>query len=477
VQHASEVAAAPSPTHPGRPLTVGLLLTVMCIALDGLAVTTVMPIAVRDLGGLAIYGWAFSAFMLASILGITASGRLTDRRGPAVAFAFGVTLFGIGLLAGGVAPSMAWLVVARAIQGLGGGGLSAVIYASVARCYPSGSQPRMLALISTSWVVPGLVGPGLGGFVADHASWRLVFVGLTPVVLLCALLTMPALRRLGGSPPGSSDGGGEVPFGFAFLVAASSALVLLALQFRSALGGAALLVVGVAGALPGVRRLMPAGTLRAEPGLPAAIAAMGLVSLAFFGAETLLPLFLTVFRGQSATMAGLALSGATLTWTAGAWVQARVARRGARSVLVGTGATLIAGGIVVVGAVFHGDAPLLLAPAGWAVVGLGMGLAHSTISLTVIEQAPAGAEGAASASMQLAYVLGVALGAGLGGAAVALVERGALSPTTGFAVAFGIMVLVALATAVLARRLPRGSQLAGAAAAGVARPGRRQRPS
>jgi len=115
--------------------------------------------------------------------------------------------------------------------------------------------------------------------------------------------------------------------------------------------------------------------------------------------------------------------------------------------------------------VFRRDAPLPLALAGWAVVGLGMGLAHSTISLTVIEQAQPGAEGAASASMQLAYVLGVAVGAGLGGAAVALVERGALSPGMGFAVAFGIMVLVALATAVLARRLPRGLQIAGAAAA------------
>src|SRR5262249_48743986 len=160
-------------------------------------------------------------------------------------------------------------------------------------------------------------------------------------------------------------GGGEVPFGFAFLVAARSALVLLALQFRSALGGAALLVVGVAGALPGVRRLMPAGTLRAGPRPPAASAALGRRRLRVVGGGARLPLFLTVFRGQSATMAGLALSGATLTWTAGAWVQARVARRGARSVLVGTGATLIAGGIVVVGTVFHGDAPLLLAPAGW----------------------------------------------------------------------------------------------------------------
>src|SRR5262249_34046327 len=90
------------------------------------AVTTVMPIAVRDLGGLAIYGWAFSAFMLASILGITVSGRLTDRRGPAVALALGATLFGIGLLAGGAAPALAWLVVGRAgggaVDGMAGGG-------------------------------------------------------------------------------------------------------------------------------------------------------------------------------------------------------------------------------------------------------------------------------------------------------------------------------------------------------------------
>ena len=143
-----------------------------------------MPIAVRELGGLAVYGWAFSAFMLASVVGITVSGRLTDRRGPGDAFAVGLTLFGLGLLGGGAAPSMGVLIAARAVQGFGGGGLSAVIYASVARCYPPERQPRMLALLSTAWVVPGLVGPGLGGFVADHASWRLVFVGLTPVALL-----------------------------------------------------------------------------------------------------------------------------------------------------------------------------------------------------------------------------------------------------------------------------------------------------
>ena len=225
---------------------------------------------------------------------------------------------------------------------------------------------------------------------------------------------------------------------------------------------AALLVAGIAAALPGLHRLMPDGTLRARPGLPAAIATMGLVSVAFFGAETLLPLFLTVFRGQSATVAGLALSGATLTWTAGAWVQARAAKRGARSALVATGAALIAGGIVIVGMVFDDRAPVFLAATGWALVGFGMGIAHSTISLTVIEQAPAGAEGAASAGMQLANVLGVALGAGIGGAAVAMVDRGDVSPPTGFAAAFAVMVAAALATLALARRLPARGDAGGA---------------
>ena len=144
-------------------------------------------------------------------------------------------------------------------------------------------------------------------------------------------------------------------------------------------------------------------------------------------------------------------------------MQARAAQRGSRSALVGAGAGLIACGIVVVATVvFDGHAPVLLAAAGWAVVGLGMGIAHSTISLTVIEQAPAGAEGAASAAMQLANVLGVALGAGIGGAAVALVEiaetwrRRRDSPRR-----FAVMLAAALATLALARRLPTRPGIAG----------------
>ncbi|TMA78025.1 MAG: MFS transporter, partial [Deltaproteobacteria bacterium] len=139
-----------------RSLTAGLLLTVVCVAFEGLAVTTVMPTAVRELGGLMSYGWAFSAFMLTNVVGIAVAGERIDRHGPRGPLAAGLALFALGLLGGGAAPSMAALIAARAVQGFGAGELSAVIYACVARCYPADQQPRMLALLSTAWVVPGL---------------------------------------------------------------------------------------------------------------------------------------------------------------------------------------------------------------------------------------------------------------------------------------------------------------------------------
>src|SRR5258705_1232583 len=134
-----------------RPLTVGLLLTVVCVAFEGLAVTTVMPTAVRELGGLLLYGWAFSAFMLANVVGIALAGERIDRHGPRGPMAAGLALFALGLLGGGVAPSMGALIAARAVQGFGAGELSSVIYAGLARSYPAAGQPRMLARLATAW--------------------------------------------------------------------------------------------------------------------------------------------------------------------------------------------------------------------------------------------------------------------------------------------------------------------------------------
>jgi MFS family permease len=436
-----------------RSLTAGLVLTVACVAFEGLAVPTVMPTVAEDLGGLLAYGWAFSAFMLANLVGITVAGERIDRSGPLGALVASLALFGLGLAGGGAAQSMAMLIAARAVQGLGGGGLSAVVYACVARCYPTEGQPRMLALLSTAWVVPGLIGPGASGLVADNLTWRLVFFGLIPLLPVAAMLTFPTLRGLSPSGGPTATARATVSTTRSLLLASGSVLLLLALERRTLLSAVLLFALGAALAAPSFQALMPVGTLRARAGLPAAIAVMLLISVAFFGAETLLPLMLIVLRDQSATSAGLALSGATLAWTAGAWIQARQASRRTRGLLVAIGAGLLAAGIAIVNLVLLPAAPELLAGVGWAIAGLGMGIAHTTTSLTVIERARVGEEGAASAAMQLASSLGVALGAGVGGAAVALAETQRWAASTGFALGLPPMLAAAVATLLLAPRL------------------------
>src|SRR5262245_59954384 len=440
------MAAGPPPAN--RALTAGLVLTIVSVAFEGLAVPTVMPTVARELGGLAAYGWVFSAFMLANVVGITAAGQHTDRGGPLGAFAAGLALFGLGLALGGTAPSMAMLIVARMVQGLGGGALSAVVYVCVARAYPAERQPRMLAVLSTAWVVPGLVGPGLSGFVADQLSWRLVFFGLIPPLPLAAALTLPALRRL--PPPATPARACESQLGAAVLLAVGVVVLLLGLEGRTPVPRLGFLAAGTTATLPGLRRLMPAGTLTVRPGLPAAVVAMGLISMAFFGAETVVPLLVSMIRRQSSTMAGLALTGATLTWTAGAWVQARLAPTRSRRALVAAGALLIAAGVAGVAAVVREATPIVVVWLAWAVAGAGIGVAHATISLTVLEQAPAGGEGAASAAMQLSYVVGIALGAGIAGATLVLGGQ----PAQAFTLALGLMSVTALLALATALRLP-----------------------
>ena len=120
---------APAPPDDGRGLwsagrwnlTVGLVLTVTLVAFEALAVSTVMPIVADELGGLELYGWVFTAFFLGSLIGIVVVGGVIDRGGLGAPFAVGLGLFAIGLLVGGLAPSMEVLVAARFLQGLGAG--------------------------------------------------------------------------------------------------------------------------------------------------------------------------------------------------------------------------------------------------------------------------------------------------------------------------------------------------------------------
>ncbi len=183
-----------------RGLSIGLLLTVSFSAFEALAVATVLPTAVADIGGLDLYGWVFSVFMLANLVGIVTAGRSADLHGPARAFGVGVVLFVLGLVWAGLSPSMSSVVAARSLQGLGAGAIGAVAYVAIKRAYSPEARPKMLALMSTAWVVPGLVGPALAGVMADFLGWRWVFLGLAPLSLAAAGFAFTPLRSLRASP-------------------------------------------------------------------------------------------------------------------------------------------------------------------------------------------------------------------------------------------------------------------------------------
>ena len=447
-----------------RLLTVGLIGLVTAAAFEGMAVPTVLPAVVEDLGGLDLYGWAFSAFWLTNIIGITLAGSDADRRGPARAFAAGVVLFGVGLVVSGVAATMPIVIVGRAIQGFGSGALGSVVYAAFARAYPPSVTPRMIALTSSAWVVPGLVGPALAGALADGVGWRWVFLAIVPPVVLMGVSVYPQLARLGPAErtaePSRSDGSRAFD---ALRLAVGSTLLLAALAIGTLPLAVGFAAAGAWLAVRALRHLLPPGTLRLAAGRPAVAAVVFGVAFAFFGTEAFVPLTVVDVRGGSVTLGGVALSAAAVTWAAGSWLQARAAAAGIRRALVLGGVALIGVGIVIVSGVLLPGAPVLVAAVGWAVAGLGMGLAYSMLALIMLETSDPGAEGFSSASVQLMFTLGTAFGAGIGGAIVALADVGVLALAPAIGVVYGIMLLVTLAAAGAALRVPRGPSERGAA--------------
>ena len=432
-----------------RGLTVGLVLNVTFVAFEALAIAAIMPLVAEDLSGIALYGWVFSAFLLADLVGIVLAGELADRFGPAVPFGAGLALFAAGLLIGGLAPSMPVLVAARAVQGFGAGAIPAVAYMVIGRTYPDALRPRMFAVLSTAWVVPGLAGPALAAFVADRVGWRSVFLGLLPIVIVAGSLALRELRRV----PGNPDRVGRRVLVDAVRVASGAGLALAGLQARDVFVSPALVAVGLALGVPALRKLMPTGTFTARGALPAAVLSRGLLTFAFFAPDIFVPLTVTTIRGESVVLSGLALTAGTLAWTTGAWIQERTVFRVGPAPLVRNGFLLVAVGIAAMGSVLAEVTPPWFCIPAWGVAGLGIGMAYSSISLTVLRHAPAGSEGASASSMQLADILGTALGTGIGAVAVAASVASLGSAVVGVAITDGMAAALAIVGVVVASRL------------------------
>jgi MFS family permease len=413
-----------------RLLTVALLALVTIIAFETMAISTAMPSVAKELGAVRSYGLAFSVLLTAEMLGIVLAGVWSDRSGPLPPLFAGQGLIAAGSALAGLAPTFTILLAGRLIAGLGSGLIVVALYVVIGRTYPDALRPRVFSWVSAAWVLPSLVGPPIAGWLATTWSWRWVFlVVLAPIAVTFAVVSTQRDRIGRGSTADQSEpadrsrhrrlallglgvavSAGLMQWGADQLVPARALPIALA-----ALG-----LVGVAVTAP---RLVPPGTLRMARGLPAVISSRFLLTAAFNGAMTFIPLMLVNERHLALTQAGIILTVGALGWSTGSFVQGHAAMHNRRSELVVAGGGSLALGILLLAAIAWFGWHYSLMGLATALSGMGMGLAMSSISVLSLALSPIADHGRISSSLQLSDVLGSVMGISAAGAVFAAMHN------------------------------------------------------
>lgn len=405
--------------------TLGLFSLAFLVAFESLAVVAVMPEVARSLDGLAVYALAFAAPVAVSVLSRTAGAPWIAAVGPRPALGWGVGLFALGLVVCGTATSMTWFLVGRAVQGLGAGPVGVALWVVVAQEYPERLRPRALAVMTSAWTVPAVVGPAVAGLLTHAVGWRGVFL-LGPVLAAASLaVSWSAIGAPAEPGRATAVAGSRVEVAAAAVATAALLLVSVAGQRHVAawpwLLGAGLLALGLS-----VRRLVPPRTWTGGAGLPSLMGARALLVASFFAAQVYVPLVLVDVRGLSVGLAGAAVSGTAFTWWAGAATVSRPERLGPllatplrRAAL---GAAAVGVGVSAVPLALLPVVPVALVAAVWVVGGFGMGVLSSTFVAEVLARSAPGEEARRSAALQtndsVAEAVALALGAAVFAAVV-----------------------------------------------------------
>lgn len=424
-----------------RGLLAGLLTLVFFVAFEAIAVATAMPVIATSLHGLSFYAWGFSAFVVGQMVGTVAGGRWTDRFGPSMPLVAGSAMFAVGLLVAGLSPTMGIFVLGRLLQGLGSGPTMVSLWGVMGRGIPPHLRPRVIALQSTAWLMPALIGPFIAGTVAQHLSWRSLFLGLLVLLPLPLLAILPRLRHLTLEP--TEPAGSSRQLWWAVSVALGVGCVQFAGQTLR-WWSIPLALVGVVLVVPGARVLFPAGTFRVRRGLPALVVQRGLLCGCFFGAESFVPLILVDVRGLSPSIAGLTLTAGAIGWTAGSWFQGRPTLPCPREQLVRFGAVSITVGVLAVFTVVWSGVPVWIASLAWIAGGLGMGLSMASMGVLLLAAVAPDEQGRAAASAQISDTLSTAMTVGFAGMLFAYLHarHGAVATFVPIAVAVGCLGLI-----------------------------------
>ncbi|WP_213023860.1 MFS transporter [Brevibacillus reuszeri] len=439
-----------------RALTIGIILVVTATAFEGLAVTTIAPGLSRELQGENLYGWIFSVYLLAQLIGTVITGQLVDKKGPAQPFITMIVLFALGIVVAAIAPNMPILLLGRMMQGFGAGALVNCVYTMITLRYPDSLRTQILAVFSSAYILPGLFGPYIAGVISEQLSWRYVFWLILPFIALSAILTTPAFR---GLKPNANAGNNNNRLFLPFFLALGTGIFLFGLGKMPTVYGIVLSVAGLVALIIPLYKLMPKGTLVARVGLPAIIASRGLFVSAYYGTQTYLVLGLTSVLGMSADKAGLAVASAAISWSLAANIQAKW---DAADLGVGRKKRVVTGlFIMLIGVAF--SVPLTFIPNdlygvtlaifSQIIMGFGIGLAHPTSGAIAFSLAKPGEEGKVSAEISVADTFTPAIGIGLGGAIITVMTTFGFSLSMGITVSLLLQVLTVMISLAAATKL------------------------
>ncbi len=400
----------------------GLLLTLILAMLDQLIVSTALPRIVGDLGGVTHLSWVVTAYVLAATITTPLYGKLGDLYGRKRLLVAAILIFLAGSALSGLAHSMDQLIMFRAVQGLGAGGLMVGAIATIGDLVSPRERGQYMGYMMAAMMLAMIAGPLLGGYITDSLSWRWIFyinmpVGGAALLYLAATLHLPRLRV-----PHRID-----YLGAGVLAVAATSIVLLTTWGGSQYAWGSRMIVGL-GALAVVATIvfLMVEARAAEPVLPLHVfrnrnfsLATGmsfLLGLAMFGALTFLPIYQQTVQHLSATGSGLMLIPMMLGSTVTSLIAGQVTTRTGRyKVLPIVGAAIMAVGMfLLTGLGVH--TTLLTSGLCFLVLGIGMGFLMQITTLIVQNSVPPADMGVASSSRTFFQQIGGSIGVALFGA-------------------------------------------------------------
>lgn len=394
-----------------------LLLAVFLAAAEATVVSTALPRIVADLGGLALYGWAGSSYLLASTVTMPLFGRLADLHGRKPIFQLGLALFFVGSAICGWAISFPMLLAGRVVQGLGAGSIQPVAMTLIGDLYPVEERARVQGMVGSIWAVAGVAGPLLGAVLVEGPGWRWVFWANLPFAAASGL----AIQRALHDRPRSADRAPLDLIGSLLLIVAAVSL-LLAVEGVAPFATLALAIAGTLAFVAQERRaaapLLPMSLL-ARPEVGIATAASVAAGALLMGSVLYLPLWVQGVAGRSPATSGLALGPMMVGWPIASTLSIRWARATSFRNVARAGAGVICAGSVALALAVTLRAPIFAVGSASFLLGSGLGLAVTSLLVSLQSRVTFAERGVATAVTLFARTLGGALGVGVLGALLA----------------------------------------------------------